>query len=546
MIHESTPLLAAKSLPKQGWSTMAPAPRSETTQAHRLDRSFWPLLAVLLLLAAVLRAGHAETSWSYWTMDYLSYYGPLRDDLSQGLFPWTRLVGLHPPLHGLTVSGILALGGSVAWVYGLSMALSLGAALLAAIWLRRVAGPECGLLAAALLATSPYQVHYGIEFNNYPLFLFGAAALTVCFPRVTEGSSTPRSRLILLLGAAFLTLHGHLAGLSLVGLLFAVACWQRRAWAAAALASAVLLFVPVGRSILRMRNSSTTFHNEPLVFAELGRDLIRSWLERFGGAMSLSAALLALAIAALLALRNPRTRAAALLLAALLVTNVLTTLAGMASGAAQVLQTPYWVFASWCAWVLIALGWSAARGPSRAVLAGVLAVWLGGVVLHGHRTQQLPPQGASDEASLALAGYLDRHFGAGDVVVYLWDPLFPNDDPVSRDALFSVFSPWDLKDWSGREQPCRNYGFVFGEGLACFVVSAGMRGDEYENSLRTALPIWLSAGRTIHLVQASIDPQRAALDDGPLKARVAGAGGSWMEERPGGIRVQRISPAEAL
>ena len=118
---------------------------SETNQARWLDRSFWPLLAVLLLLAAVLRAGHAETSWSYWTMDYLSYYGPLRDDLSQGLFPWTRLVGLHPPLHGLAVSGILAVGGSVAWVYGLSITLSLGSALLAAVWLRRVAGAGCGL-----------------------------------------------------------------------------------------------------------------------------------------------------------------------------------------------------------------------------------------------------------------------------------------------------------------------------------------------------------------------------------------------------------------
>lgn len=510
------------------------------------QKPFYLGLGLLLFLAAWLRLEHLETSWSFWSMDYLSYYGPIRDDVGTGPFPWRRLVGLHPPQHALLVTGVLAWGGSVAQVIWLSVGLSLGAIVLAALALRQIASPRAALIVATLLACSPYQVHYGVELNNYPLFLFGGAALVWAAARAWSQDTSPPGLLVILAVAASLTLHGHLAGLPLVGVLLTAFAVRRRWTAVGALGVGLLTFLPVGLAMKAMLGGATTFHNDPLLASELAVELPRAWIGRFGSAASLGAAIACVLASGVLGLLSPRTRHWTLGGVLVLAVAVLTVLVGMRSGAAQVAQTPYWIFASWTAWLLVGIGWEGAGRAGRILLAVLILAWAAGSGIHAAAPPPTSTQGASVETASALAGHLERTASRGDAVVYLWDPSFLNDDPVSHDPLFAIFEASELQDWTGRDAPCRNYGFHWGERLACFRPSASLRGGEHEEALTRDVSSWITQGRTVHLIQANIDPRRAPPDPARLKAAVARLGGVWREARPGGLRVYRIRPPEAL
>jgi len=548
---------------------------SPTSSAERL---FWPALGLILACGLGLRLAHSESVWTYWTLDYLSYYGPIRDDLATGSFPWTRLVGLHPPQHALGVSGLLAAGGSVASVIRLSVALSLGASALAGLTLRQLGAPSGGLLAAAALAISPYQVHYGVELNNYPLFLFGGAALIWAASRLmtlpaADGMAansagacpTPPRHLFVLGGAALLTLHGHAAGLPLVGTLGVLFVLARRTRAALTLGAALILFAPIGVAMLAMLEGKATFHNATLEWSELPLELRRAWIGRFGPVWGLAAAatLVPLGLVhAALGHNRGRLRAGpvpgaespcrwALVGGLLLLVAIATVLAGMRSGAAHAGQTPYWLFASWLGWTLVGLGWSAAGLRGRGMLGLVLGIWLAsvGLGLAGGSSPSLSGAATSPTVSAhsaqALRQHLEIETSPGDAVVYLWEPLFLNDSPLGRDPLFSAFSPSELGDWLGNSAPCRNSLFRWMQRSLCVRSAAGMRGGEHEEMLAEDLQAWLRAGVTVHLIQAGLDPKKPRPNPDGLKARVTAqhhsAEISWDESRPGGIRVLRVA-----
>ena len=146
------------------------------------------------------------------------------------------------------------------------------------------------MIAAAALSLSPYQVHYGVELNNYPVFLFGGAALVWAAVRTMRTDRCSGADLILLGGAALITLHGHAAGLPMVGtlLLLFVAAW--RPTPALALGAATLLFAPVGTALLTMTHGESTFHNAQLPAGALLLELSRAWVGRFGPSWGLAAA----------------------------------------------------------------------------------------------------------------------------------------------------------------------------------------------------------------------------------------------------------------
>ena len=290
-----------------------------------------------------------------------------------------------------------------------------------------------------------------------------------------------------------------------------------------------------------MVGGETTFHNDPLLPSEIRLELSRAWVGVFGSTLGLASAAIASVLGLTLAVWSRTTRKHATGLALLWVLALGTVFVGMRSGAAEVKQTPYWVVASCLSFAAIALGWATENRFGKAMLGLLIAVWLVSSVTFQMETGGL--EGRSDsQTAAALRNHLSMTMDPDDVVVYLWETPFLNDKPLERDALFSAFEPGELRDWTGRELPCRNYGFHWADAIACFRASTGMRGGEHEEALGADLEAWLAQGRGVHLVRAAVDAKRAPPDPSRLKARVAELGGSWHEARPGGLRVDRIKP----
>lgn len=133
----------------------------------------------IVLLAAFLRT-HQIAHKSLWLDEAFSVWmseQPLPD-----LFTWTVRIDQHPPLYYLVLRAWAQLGGSppspaarAFWVRMPSAFLgTLSVAVIYALG-RRLAGPTAGLLAALLLAISPFHVWFGQEARMYTLFTLNAS-----------------------------------------------------------------------------------------------------------------------------------------------------------------------------------------------------------------------------------------------------------------------------------------------------------------------------------------------------------------------------------
>ena len=506
------------------------------------ERGFVPALLALLAVAVAVRWGRMPVAWDYWAVDYVSYPYPFRLDLGDGSLPWTRLSGLHPGQHSLITAGILAAGGTLRELFVLAVGLSVASIALGALWLRSRAGALAGLSFAALAALSPYQAHYGMELNNYPLLLAGAAATTVAFGAAWPRPDRSRWLAVALLLSATVALHAHLGAVPLIALLGVVALAGRRWSLAGALAAATALAGPVLVAAWRMREVGTTFHNEPVPLELLPQRLFEVWSLRFGGPVALTCIGAATALALVLALSDRRSRGPALLLTGVALAGSAGTVAGMVRGAAFVGQTPYWVHVSWCSLAVLALGIGAAGRWPRLMLCVLLLPWLLGA---GWRAL-LPGAAAPAPSDLGepqeLATWIDGSFAAGDVLVYLWDVRYLNDEPTGRDPLFAAVRPGELGDWLPRDRPFPGYCHEYRGGDACFVNSTCTRGDEQEAALRSALRLWLGEGRRVHLVVAWSDPARGTFEPAALRGAVEADGARWRDGWAHRTRVVRIEP----
>gem|GEM_PF-6106779 len=551
----------------------------------------------LLGLAVAVRLRRFGVSWNFWAVDYASYAFVHRDELRGGHVAWVRLMGLHPPQWALLNAAISAAGGTLRELYGLALLLSVGAGAVGAVALRRG-----GLLFAALFAISPLQAHYGLELNNYPLFLLGTAL--VAAGAIGEDR---RGGLGALGIGALLSLHGHLAGFGLVGvtgLWLALARRWRGVWV---LGGAGVLALPVLIAALGQRAGDTTFHNERLPLAELASELAAAF-SAYGGALSWASITAAVLGAAWFA-RGDR---AGRFLAVFGLAGAGAVAAGIISGAAFVRQTPYWLQPSWAALAVVARGWAVGTKRQRAVLLGLLAPWVGlsavravsppvELVEVGSLSPQgwrLPPLDAprprpnpapdanapsgpawapagfpreltSDEAHVPLSWWAARPIPgrdgprvmsvaaptdpapirafllprtASDVAVYLWDIAFVNDLPMRADPLFAAFHPAELGDFRSHEDPYPGYCRAWRGGTACFVSRASLRGGDAEAALQAALVRWLGEGRTVRLVWARLDPQRVPPDPRAIRRAVATAGGSWTDAFFGPTWAVEVAP----
>jgi len=525
--------------------------RDSTEPPNGPDRWFWPVLAVLVATAAAIRWGRLPVVWDYWAIDYLSYTYYHWADLSDGRFPWTRLIGMHPGQYALGMTLLLKLCDSLRTLMWLPVLASCASVVVGALWVRRQTTTAAGLLFGLLMTVSPYQAHYGIELNNYPLFLLVGSLLVVVTWACWYAPRTPR---LVALGAVVAAApHAHFFMLPMLAVLGCVVVATRRWRMLAAMAIGAIPTLPV-------LVAAATLPGEPASYmGSVAADLLfeeslAAWVGRFGTGHALLGVLLATSVGAISALRHRPTRRAAALLVAVIATLAVVNYIGFVTGAARIFQTPYWVLPSWCAFALIALGCGAGLRAIPAVIVLVLAVWF---AESGHRAA-LPRSAAEARVGVwtadgvellanppdpgELVGYLDEHLAPGHVVLYLWDAMYINDEPHRYDPLFAAFPPGEVGAWDP-ESVHTGFGYRFRRGTVYFHNSVPLRGDERETSLAEAIHEWLAEGRPIHVVIGSVDPELPAPDATAMQELVRRCGGTWREIRQGDVRLIAIQAA---
>ena len=340
--------------------------------------------------------------WDEVAWQYASYTGPMARGLQSGdasvLLDFT---GLHPPLYyGLLAAGEVWLPIPLLWLL-FSALCSLG--VVAIFWKRPVV--------AALLATSPIQLAYAAELNNYPLTAVVIAGLWALRDR-------PRAFAVLALLAPWT--HG-LAGFVAVVL----ALLSRNRWAAGALVVATLPLLP---GVWTLMLESGTYTQPPLDI-ELS---VRDFVGRFG---LVGAALLP--FAAIGAWRH-RSVATGLGLTAVFVFALVLV------GIAAPHQFPYWLAFSVPLALLVE-----ASGFHRIALGIALIQGLWYAAYDARRIELI----AGDDAR-AIDAALDRA-EPGDGV-YLLAPHLRNDD--DKGASSPVL--WRLQPWK-RMPAAQPYAFDF-------------------------------------------------------------------------------------
>ena len=520
--------------------TQSPRVRAIPRSSPLRGVGFWLPLGLLVLVGLFLRLDHHNRVWTFWTLDYLSYYGPIDDDLRAGLFPWNRLVGLHPPLHAILATTFLRLGGSVAGLLHFSALASLATLVLVALALRRIGRPGAGLVLALVLSLSPLHIHYAAELNNYPAFLLCAGLLLWSFAGLAHDRHPSGWDLLLLGLTSFLCLHSHLLGFPLVLAMFIGAFVLGQHKSSAAIAAGVLSWCPVALAMVKVASQRTTFHNESPELTQLPAALAGLWLGRFGDALMGCAALAALLMAvgsttAMLRFgkAGPQRRFAGGLLVAFAL-SVASVLVVLLSGVGSTQQSPYWLVPSLFSWTLVSLACTARATPLRYGLLASLCLWV--LFVPGSPVFADASSGPSKDSAAALRQAVLKETEPGDAIVYLWEPLFLNDAPQHRDPLLAAFPAAELGSFEGRHHPCRNYNFTWRERSLCVLPSTAMRRGEYEERLAADVESWVRSGRQVGLIRASFDPARGRPSSSSLIERLPESV-ELRRTRPGGVEV---------
>ena len=532
---------------------MTPLQRLEDALAPRNGpdwRGFYPALAAILVAGAAVRLGRLPVVWDYWAIDYVSYVYPHYEALGGG-FPWLTLVGMHPGQYALGMAILLRLGAPLGLLFALPVIASIMATAVGALWVRRLTSSWPGLLFAALMALSPYQAHYGMELNNYPLFLLVGSALLVV---LWTSWGDPRRRNLVALGVVVCAaLHTHFFLVPLLVVL-AVATAARRRWKVlAAMGVGLLPALPVLITAAALPSQTGSYTGEVPAGWILVDESLAAWVGRFGSGWSLATALMATAVGAVMALARPATRGPAVLLLGTIATLTVVNYVGFVTGAARIFQTPYWVLPSWCAIALMALGFAGARWYFFPAFGLAVLLWLPPAV-----TRALVPRShaeatvgewtgddvrwtpAPDDAA-ALATHLDESFGPGDVVMVLWDSAYINDQPHRYDPQFAAFPPMQVGPWDPQSVDT-GFGFRFRGGTVYFFNRIPLRDDDDETALHEAVERWIEEGRTVHLVVTNADPDRDVPDARRFRRWVDICGGRWSDRRLETSRLIVIEP----
>lgn len=421
-----------------------PVTPTPTLAGRRADWLHWTALGLLVAVAAAHRIWDLPWQWHVWAIDALSYYDTqaraLRaGDAFGGLLSWQ---GLHPPGSGWWIATALACGASLPVQIALVLAASLGSIVSLAWALRRVVGVAPALIFAACAAGSALQANYASSIGPYPYLALALAAGTAV--RLVAPARLGLAGLIALwainthvlaLGAAavlaldVLVMAARAEGMRPRRVIAATWRW----WVPLAVASA---FVFVGA--LQKRSDPWTFHITESHAGPL-QDHVQLLIGRFGATPWTLAASGLLGVGAVLGLVSPTSRrgTALLLGQALAIESALAVF--FALGVADPRQTHYQIAPQLLGMAAAALGWAALRGRLARGLAATLLVFtfaghtMG--VLHWQQGRRSNLHAAASFPGVAAASRALHDAGPGDVVVWLWQATFLNDEPELADPF---------------------------------------------------------------------------------------------------------------
>ncbi len=526
--------------------------------------------AVLLGLGAWLRALTRPWQSHFWTIDWLSYYEAQADALaSLRLHAWLgSWKGLHPPVSGALHGAIMVFGGSLAihWTATASAALLAVVVLSSPLFGGTRLRAALGVLLLLWGTISPLQVNYGLLTTSYPWALLLCAAATAALLRASE-SGTNRAWLLagILVGLASET---HVLAFAVVlgqGLWLLV---QGREFWTKHKPGLVRWGVAVGLLVLPVLIGALTRTSDPWTFhiGEGGESWWRTasmvFFGRFGAGSSATALGVVLGIGALGGvILKPRG------LPGLLAISVVGWLAALTLFILGHVADPrlsyYYLVPHLLGFGLAAAGWAELleRAPETwrtrvavgalAVLVGVTGWWAADSVSwqlqrRDHAEDLIAEAGSTPGAVRALF----EGAGSGDVIAYLWDHQFLDDEPEHLDPMAARWPVTRLGRRCTGERPPRGLCNAFGSARFYFDPSAYSGGLwELEEPLRLMINRAEAPGSARILMLAGPDspphpwPTEVWMKKQGGRSTALGAG-VMLWEFPPGTRVE--PPSEPL
>ena len=429
-----------------------PSPPPARDRDRRSRLLFAGLVVLLLLVGLKLRLDRWPFHAHVWGIDWLNYYEVQARhlhalELLGFVASWE---GLHPPvsgvIHGLGM--VLGVGFPVHWAA--TTAASLAAPALLAAWLRPRAGIGAALLFLVWAMASPQQVNYALNTSPYPWHLLFGTASTVAFAIALERGPARGGRALVwagVLGAVAIQTHVLAFSIVIAQSVFFVA--QGRAgmtsWGKAGRTAAIWIGLSTAWMVAGALFKTTdpwTFHVGATEGGPVG-EALRVLGTRFGSAADKAVLLVPTAILAGAALTGPHRKFAGLVL--LEAFGIVAALALFFQiGVADPRLTHYYVLPQLLVLAVAALGIGTLAGEGRrrwAVLAvvGALTVpWLHHAASWTARTADAAQAQIEASDADAIRPFI-ADAGPGDVVVYLWDPVFLNDEPEHLDPVTAVW-----------------------------------------------------------------------------------------------------------
>jgi hypothetical protein len=361
----------------------------------------------LLCLAAALRLPRAVLRWTEDAWAYLAYDAEMTQAFEQGRY-WqglTHFSGLHPPGWGL-------FHNAMEWALPIPMLLIL-ASVACSIGAVFLAG-RLGWMVGFLVATSPLQIAYAAELNNYPAMALCMAWLWWAREQAEKSETLGWSLAIATAVGAWV----HLL-VGLFGLVIALGLGRRHFLRVAGVLA--LALAPLVPTILNLLHTENTFGQPPykagLVFSD--------FTDRFGWV-----GFFLLIPAGFGAKKRPK-------LAQTLGACIVLILGLQLAGIAAPHQFPYFLALSVPFALLVQAG---AQGPTKALVLGV-------IVLH---TLSLSRMSLAQVHAIAQDQSLSRGIDlaleeaqAGDAVYLLHKRRRPDDDKRDFSGQLARISPWN-------------------------------------------------------------------------------------------------------